>query len=58
MDVDDIKKRLKEMGEEAAALCEMQANVESHMVLQGFFFFYFFGFNFTMSEIMIFFPSI
>ena len=58
VDVDDIKKRLKEMGEEAAALCEMQAKVESHMVLQGFFFFCFFGFNFTMSEIMIFFPSI
>ena len=58
MDVDDIKKWLKEMGEEAAALCEMRAKVESHMVLQGFFFFCFFGFNFTMSEIMIFFPSI
>uniref|UniRef100_A0A7N2LTB9 Uncharacterized protein n=1 Tax=Quercus lobata TaxID=97700 RepID=A0A7N2LTB9_QUELO len=37
VDVDDMKKRLKEMEEEVAALHEMQAKVESHMVLQGLF---------------------
>ncbi|KAL0007614.1 hypothetical protein SO802_009116 [Lithocarpus litseifolius] len=31
VDVDDRKKRLKEMEEEMAALCEMQAKVESHI---------------------------
>ena len=58
--MDDMKKRLKEMEDEAAALREMQAKVESQMgSAQGFlfvciFFFFFFGFNFTMSQIIIF----
>ena len=54
-----MKKRLKEMEDEAAALREMQAKVESQMgSAQGFLFvcnfFFFFGFNFTMSQIIIF----
>ena len=56
-----MKKRLKEMEEEVAALHEMQAKVESHLdSAQGFFFLFFFwgGFNFTMSKIMIFIPLI
>ena len=56
-----MKKRLKEMEEEVAALHEMQAKVESHLdSAQGFFFCFFFwgGFNFTMSKIMIFIPLI
>ena len=58
--MDDMKKRLKEMEDEAAALREMQAKVESQMgSAQGFLFvciylFFFFGFNFTMSQIIIF----
>ena len=39
-----MKKRLKEMEEEVAALHEMQAKVESHLdSAQGFFFCFFFG---------------
>ena len=59
-----MKKRLKEMEEEVAALHEMQAKVESHLdSAQGFLFCFFFlggggGFNFTMSKIMIFIPLI
>ena len=60
--MDDMKKRLKEMEEEVAALHEMQAKVESHLdSAQGFLFCFFFflgGFNFTMSKIMIFIPLI
>ena len=54
--MDDMKKRLKEMEEEVAALHGMQAKVESHLdSAQGFLFCFFFGgFNFTMSKIMIF----
>ena len=50
-----MKKRLKEIEEEAGALREMQAKVEKEMgAVQGFFFFfslsfYFFGFVFNMS---------
>ena len=53
-----MKKRLKEMEEEVAGLHEMQAKFESHMDFAQGFLFCFFGFNFTMSEIMIFFPLI
>ena len=53
--MDDMKKRLKEMEEEVAALHEMQAKVESHMDSAQGFLFCFFGFNFTMSEIIFFF---
>ena len=41
-ELDEMKKRLKEMEEEAAALREMQAKVEKEMgAVQGFFFFFF-----------------
>ena len=44
VDVDGMKKRLKEMEEEVAALHEMQAKVESHLdSAQGFFFVFFLG---------------
>ena len=56
--MDDTKKWLKEMEEEVAALHEMQAKVESHMDSDQGFLFCFFGFNFTMSEIMICIPLI
>ena len=56
--MDDMKKQLKEMEEEVAALHEMQAKVESHMDSAQGFLFCFFGFNFTMSKIMIFIPLI
>ena len=58
MDADDMKKRLKEMEEEVATLHEMQGKVESHMDSTQGFLFCFFGFNFTMSKIMIFIPLI
>lgn len=39
-ELDEMKKRLKEMEEEAAALREMQAKVEKEMgAAQGFYFF-------------------
>ena len=42
VNVDDMKKRLKEMEEEVARLHEMQAKVESHMdFARGFLFFFF-----------------
>ena len=56
--MDGMKKRLKEMEEEVAALHEMQGKVESHMDSTQGFLFCFFGFNFTMSKIMIFIPLI
>lgn len=41
-ELDEMKKRLKEMEEEAAALREMQAKVEKEMgAVQGSFFVYF-----------------
>lgn len=45
-DLDDMKKRLKEMEDEAAALREMQAKVEKEMgaVQGGFLFFFPFSF--------------
>ena len=40
-----MKKRLKEMEDEASALREMQAKVEKEMgSVQGFYFFFFFRF--------------